>query len=302
MSKPNAKNTLLISDMTGTILYQQEGGFPLQSQKLLLQFLKQGGTFILVTGDSLETAKRCVWNKLLELDSTLNKTAYFITANGYQLTEMNKARTKVLYQGKPLELEFKKLALKRFEVLLSEFFETSFSFTSNEWDQFLQGDGAQIFIQDRLPGLQESLGVECVPNKVTVCFFDRKGDLDLRKKLVNCFLHDQALKSLTSEHQLHTISGNEFVDFINCTKADGIRKFFELKGSEVQAQQAFVVGDSPNDKGLFEFNYPIPNQNIYVGPDQEYFDLVVNAKKKGVFLAKEHTQGFFKVLSEMIIL
>ena len=209
---------------------------------------------------------------------------------------------KIHYQSVSLSLEYKKKSLSRFETLLSDFFKISFSLSDKEMGLLLSENGLQLFVQDRISGLNESLGIECVPNKVTLCFFDREGDCDLRKRLIDHFVSDSELQALAQKFGLHTIVGNEFIDYINCTKGDGIQKFFETQQADLKDKTAFVVGDSPNDRWLFEFDYPIPFQNIYVGPDQEYFDSVVNGKKKGVFLKKEHTQGFYKVLTEMITL
>ncbi|MDR2431085.1 MAG: hypothetical protein LBD99_02365, partial [Candidatus Margulisbacteria bacterium] len=57
-------NTIIFSDMTGTLIERRADGFSAEQRDALLYYLVNGGKLALVTGDSIDTAQEMFLDKL----------------------------------------------------------------------------------------------------------------------------------------------------------------------------------------------------------------------------------------------
>ena len=303
LSALQAGCSLVVSDMTSTLINQGPGGFPERTRLEIIRFLEAGGKFLLVTGDTHKVIEEEFF-KRLRYDGA--RPVYVISAAGYLIYEWRREGMRELHRGQPLARAAREAAFGVIEQLMAKLFSAHFRFSAAQMKCFFDGDGCRLDISGALavPGIR--MLVEGVPSKVTVVFpnsVQAQGKTwDFLKELAS----DPALRQLSALENFHIVLGGNFVDIISARKEDGLEVFFNLpEGRALEIGKCHVVamGDSPNDKGVLNFCYPAlsPVVRVFVGNDETFVreEIRDSASADFFFLKDSFIAGSLFVLSNL---
>lgn len=269
-------NCTIFSDLTGTVLHQNPGGFPELTRQLLKRYLDLGGTFVLVTGDSLSTVKD---QFLLQLDYCGSQNIFLITEAGGSIDKVCKGDCINLFKGKAITPQTRALLLKIFEGLVKQTFPGSFEFQQDEIDLLLSQDGGRIDISPRLKVLNEVCWIDMTPSKATIFLPDSVEPHEQAKTLLEKLAHEPALEQLAKQEEAYLILNNNSFDFIRSRKEDGLERFLSIEQElteKILAGNIISIGDAQNDEGLLTYRFSSTGQvlRLFVGNNDQFFSRI----------------------------
>lgn len=300
------KETIIFSDMDSTLIFQTDDGFEASQKAAIANYLDQGGTLVVVTGDSKPVSEDTF---IKRLNYTGSAPIYFITGSGFQVTKYQTNQEIALFTGKEISVELRKKILERLESLFKDYFKSKVNL-SHKIHRFLSNNGFITKINEPEYGillhnkpLLARFRLEVRPNKITLAF-DGRDAASLqeyalyRQPLLDLISTDPIITKLVQSDNLHMVSGGHYLDIIRNRKEDGIATFLahpESKTLGIDQKHIIAMGDSENDKGLLCFPYQT-NQSIsriFVGNKDSLFQAFQknSIEKEFLYLKNMLTKG-----------
>lgn len=315
VSQLHLPSTIMFSDMTGTMLRQSADGsrFPEKNREGIAKFVESGGNFVLVTGDSLEVTQEQFLRHLPQLKGRM----FLILHSGAEIYRYEEKICHELYKAPPIPLEVR---AKSFEIFASEILEVYGVDISSELatrslgtllDYAKRGPRIEIESISRLIG--RSFYVEVSPYKVTV--YCEEGEIHGSKTdlLFRNFSTDRRLIDCALNANAHLMRGAIYFELISHSKEQGIRMFCdEYLPEELRTDRSvsnvILLGDSPNDEGMFLNDYGkhfgfATVRAFFMGNEEQFVgELVANvaAPSNFTYLKGEHEMGATKVFSSLL--
>ena len=298
------KKCLVVTDMTGTLLFQSadHSRFSENLQHLLTELIDQGGKFFLISGDSTETVTD---QFVAVLNYQGEGTFYLAPISGHELHQVTKESTECLYKGPSVPRESRVAFLNRIEVLIrEEYGDPSFHLSEKEKEVFFE-TGTRIDIKEKIKGRSDTFFLEMIYAKGGVYFPEKKtgvnGDQDAQ--FLRRLSMDAEVVATANECGLNMIAGGDYVDLIATTKDQGVDIFLDKVELSEDIDTILLIGDSRNDKGIFNRSYPSHLRvfKIFVGKDAELVDNELDRAENPDFFYLEgtYTKGTEEVF-EMI--
>jgi len=276
--------SIIFSDMDSTLVFQTKDGFEETQKQAIRRYLDQGGTLVIVTGDSRPISEKEFINKLKYQGAS---PIYVINGSGFQITKYQDNQAFELFKGKEVSLNLRKKIVERLEVLFRLFFQSDVHLLSPK-SPYLSKEGyiTQItqpefgILLNNQP-LSAAFRLEVRSNKITLAFDGRdqeslKEYSLFRSQLIELIIHDPVIKQLTQSDNLHLVAGDHYIDMIRDKKEDGVGRFLSLTESKdlnIDQKHIITMGDSANDKGMLCFPYQTNQsiQRIFVGNKDSLF-------------------------------
>jgi len=304
----NPEDTVLVSDMTGTILKQSPTGigFPLETRALINDFLSRGGKLLLVTGDTTDVAKAQCIN---HLDADPAFPYYIISGAGFELVEVRGKSITQISRGERLDEDAKE---QIFQIVL-DYLKLSFpSFSGVLSQEELQSlsMGIRVDISETL-GLENAdiVYIEAADNKITLFMPEHENEYDINRDILSEIACDDAINKIARENKYHIKYGPNYIDIITSTKDQGLRRFMDYlreQGDDVfhkffQKKNILVAGDSPNDEEMMKFEGWTTTgaksvHMLYLGKDDAPFPSWIDRFNRGYHLPGAHVTGFTTAL------
>lgn len=287
-------NTIIVSDMTGTLLHQTESGFPESERTLIKQLLDEGASLVLVTGDALQTVKDTF---LERLDYSGPGIILLVTGSGYQITSVENGTNELIFRGKEIDINDRKQLLSVIEDLIQSHCDKDFHFTDTQKSVFFHGEGKRLDLKEQLDGRSSRFLVEIVPNKVNIYFPDSPRSEEKDSELLVLLESHPTVQEIAEEKGLHVVRGPNFVDIISSRKEEGLAALLNLaQGVALQSSRRNIVtlGDSMNDEGILCFNWESSGQivKVFVGDDDEFVaKMNPNGSPNLIYLKGEYIDG-----------
>ncbi len=299
------ENTMIISDLTGTLIHQREDGFPEKQKEVLRKLLKHNFGLTVVTGDSLPAVEKYFIKPL-----NAQEKIYVVSGAGHQVGEYANLSYRSWYQEKDklFTLEDRNAFLERLLYTINKAYKLEITINAPELAELQTVAGGRIDLNLTHEKIGESLLIEVRPNVLAVVFSNSEVKAEHKTALFERIMNDKEIKLLLEKQkEAELVSGNNFVNIITSNKYTGLKNFYTcLKDNqELNVRNNIIImGDSSNDLGLYKYEYP-KNYNIYqyfLGGDDKVYFAAKNPKNNiehSLYLKDSYTEGSYSILSAL---
>lgn len=291
--------TVVFSDMSGTLIFQTEDGFMDEQKEEVIKFLDNNGKLIIVTGDIPPVVDEHFFRKL---NYSGDNEIYLLAASGHYLARYVNGDLEILRTKQGLSDDLKRNFLDRIVYLLEDIYKAEIKISKEKLLRFFSEFGDRIDISNEIGIEKGSFMLEVSPSSITVADVTRKIHNSEFNQLLERLNNDRVIQGLLQKTQYHPISDFYYYTFVSTYKDEGIYSFINSKDSEslgILNKNIIVFGDSPNDEGLFKYPYQTNQKliKVYVGDDDDFYQKFP-AKNSDIslHLDSQFTKGTLEIL------
>lgn len=300
LSTIQARDLIVVSDMTGTLVTQTaDGMLPLmrESQKALLE---KEMMLVLATADSGHSVKQFF---LDPLGQVVDKNLFVVHSVGAWRGKVQDGHFQEVSRGTDLTLEHRTILLEAMDRALCHHLELSFPLFSEEKRAEIIQSGRRVSLAQSSPLLGNQSFIEILPSKAAIFFLEEKIAGPLQQKIFTEYVSDANVQRVVKTGGYQMIQGGNYVDICTCTKEEGVGDILE-RFKPHDRRSLIVLGDSENDLGILSKPYVEFDRilRVFVGQSSTVVDSLMAGPFKDEFflLPGAHCEGsarLFKVLN-----
>ncbi|RAP33710.1 hypothetical protein DID75_01415 [Candidatus Marinamargulisbacteria bacterium SCGC AG-410-N11] len=272
--------TVIIADMTKTILFQEEDTIRPRTAQALLSLFKQNMPLVLVTSDSIHTVSNHFLSSIKQ--ANLDKV-FLVCGSGHDIYRIQNHFPNQIYEGKCLSKSHKETLLE-IMICVAKEFDPNFRLTEQNMQLLTseQGGKVRLTINHVLESSNHDsfqIFVEMRGGKWSI-FLPKNSPsaMEFIKKVAN----DWGVKRIQNHYRFHKVLDYDFFEITASNKMEGLQTLHPFFITEITQtlNNAIVFGDSKNDIELFKFPFhqwlsPINQNNlikVFVGTDKNVYD------------------------------